>query len=109
MPTDPAQVRRTDPGEPERCPMVAAAPGVFGRRHPRVGGQGCQRESAAWTAQPVIDAVIAEQQQFHERAQPYLDDPGLLRNIVADGCDQARKFAIETMREVREVMGLSHG
>ncbi len=57
----------------------------------------------------MIDAVIAEQQQFHERAQPYLDDPDLLRNIVADGCDKARKLAHETMRDVREVMGLAYG
>jgi len=44
--------------------------------------------------------------EFHERAQPYLDDPALLRNIVADGCDKARKLATETMRDVREAMGL---
>jgi tryptophanyl-tRNA synthetase len=58
--------------------------------------------------QPVIDAILAEQQGFHERAQPYLDDPSLLRNIVADGCDKARKIAQETMREVREAMGLAY-
>jgi tryptophanyl-tRNA synthetase len=58
--------------------------------------------------QPVIDAVIAEQQVFFERAQPYLDDPARLKAIVADGCDRARAVAQETMREVREVMGLSY-
>ena len=58
--------------------------------------------------QPVIDAVLAEQQGFIERAQPYVDDPGLLRSIVADGCDRARGIAQETMREVREVMGLAY-
>ncbi|MCL4746822.1 MAG: tryptophan--tRNA ligase, partial [Burkholderiaceae bacterium] len=58
--------------------------------------------------QPLIDAILAEQQVFHERAQPYLDDPTLLRNIVADGCEQARRMALETMREVREAMGLAY-
>ncbi len=58
--------------------------------------------------QPVIDAVIAEQQPFRERAQPYLDDPSLLRSIVADGCDKARKLAHETMRDVRDAMGLAY-
>jgi tryptophanyl-tRNA synthetase len=43
-----------------------------------------------------------------ERAQKYMDDPSLLRAIVADGCDKARKFATETMRDVREAMGLSY-
>jgi tryptophanyl-tRNA synthetase len=45
---------------------------------------------------------------FHERAQKYLDDPSLVRAIVADGCERARKLAEETMREVREAMGLSY-
>ena len=58
--------------------------------------------------QPVIDAIIAEQAPFHERAQKYLDDPSLVRAIVADGCEQARKLAEETMRDVREAMGLSY-
>jgi tryptophanyl-tRNA synthetase len=58
--------------------------------------------------QPVIDAIVREQQPMHERAQQYLDDPSLVRAIVADGCDKARKLAQETMRDVREAMGLSY-
>ena len=58
--------------------------------------------------QPVIDAIIKEQEPMHERAQPYLDDPSLVRAIVADGNDVARKLAQETMRAVRESMGLSY-
>ena len=57
--------------------------------------------------QPVIDAILAEQQPMFERAQKYLDDPSLLRSIIADGSDKARKVAQETMREVRESMGLA--
>jgi tryptophanyl-tRNA synthetase len=58
--------------------------------------------------QPVIDAILTEQQPMFERAQKYLDDPSLLRSIIADGCDKARKVAQETMREVREAMGLAY-
>ena len=58
--------------------------------------------------QPVIDAIIAEQQPIRERAQKFLDDPTLVRNIVADGCERARKLAEETMRDVREAMGLRY-
>jgi tryptophanyl-tRNA synthetase len=58
--------------------------------------------------QPVIDAILMEQQPMFERAQKYLDDPSLLRSIIADGCDKARKVAQETMREVREAMGLAY-
>jgi tryptophanyl-tRNA synthetase len=50
---------------------------------------------------------LKEQQGFFERAQPYLDDPSLVKNIVADGCDKARKTAQETMRDVREAVGLT--
>ncbi len=110
MPTDPARVRRTDPGEPERCPVWQLhqvysddATREWVQTGCRSAGIGCLE-----CKQPVIDAVLKEQQAFHERAQPYLDDPSLLRNIVADGCDRARKIAQETMRDVREVMGLGY-
>jgi tryptophanyl-tRNA synthetase len=110
MPTDPARVRRTDPGEPERCPVWQLhlvysdeATREWVQTGCRSAGIGCLE-----CKQPVIDAVLVEQQGFLERAQPYVDDPGLLRNIVADGCDRARTIARETMREVREVMGLAY-
>ena len=108
MPTDPARVRRTDPGEPERCPVWQLHL-VYSDEATREWVQvGCRSASIGCLEckQPVIDAILAEQQVFRERAQPYLDDPSLLRNIVADGCEQARKIAQETMREVREAMGL---
>ena len=110
MPTDPARVRRTDKGDPERCPvwqfhLIYSNDDT--RQWVRTGcttaGIGCLD-----CKQPVIDAVIAEQQPFRERAQPYIDDPTLLRNIIADGCDKARKLAQETMREVRDAMGLDY-
>ena len=58
--------------------------------------------------QPVIDAIQKELAPISERAQVYLDDPTLVRNIIADGNDRARKLAAETMRDVRESMGLDY-
>jgi tryptophanyl-tRNA synthetase len=58
--------------------------------------------------QPVIEAVLAEQQPMRERARMYEDDPTLVRNIIADGCEKADKLAQETMRDVREAMGLNY-
>jgi tryptophanyl-tRNA synthetase len=52
--------------------------------------------------------VLKEQEPMRERAQQYLDDPTLVRAIIADGCEKARRMAQETMRDVREVMGLSY-
>ncbi len=110
MPTDPARIRRTDPGDPARCPVWQLHL-VYTDENTREWAQtGCRSAGIGCLdcKQPLIDAVLAEQKTFRERAQPYLDDPSLLRNIVADGCDRARKLAQETMREVREVMGLSY-
>ncbi|MDP1636404.1 MAG: tryptophan--tRNA ligase, partial [Gallionellaceae bacterium] len=58
--------------------------------------------------QPVIEAVLEEQRPMRERAQLNLDDPALVRNIIADGCEKARKLANDTMRDVREAMGLGY-
>ena len=59
--------------------------------------------------QPVIDGILAEQAPMRERAQIYLDDPQLVRDIIADGNAKARKLARETMRDVRQAMGLNYG
>jgi tryptophanyl-tRNA synthetase len=111
MPTDPARGRRTDPGDPGRCP-VWQLHGVYSDDATRQWVQtGCTTAGIGCLEckQPVIDAVLAEQQAFRERAQPYLDDPSLVRNIIADGCERAREAAEATMRDVREAMGLSYG
>jgi tryptophanyl-tRNA synthetase len=110
MPTDPARVRRTDPGEPERCPVWQLHK-VYSDEPTKAWVQtGCRTAGIGCLEckQPVIDAVLKEQEPMRERAQQYLDDPSLVRAIVADGCDKARKMAQETMRDVREVMGLSY-
>jgi tryptophanyl-tRNA synthetase len=56
----------------------------------------------------VIDGVVNELKPIQERAAEYAEDPTLVKNIVAEGCDKARKMARETMREVRDVMGLNY-
>jgi len=110
MPTDPARVKRSDPGTPERCPVWSlhqvysdAARKDWVREGCTTAGIGCLE-----CKQPIVDAVQAELAPMRERAQVYLDDPTLIRNIVADGCDRARRLAAETMRDVREALGLSY-
>ena len=110
MPTDPARVRRTDKGEPERCPVWQLHK-VYSDDATREWVQtGCRSAGIGCLdcKQPVIDAVIRELSPMRERAQRYVEDPTLVRNIIADGCDRARSLAGETMREVREAMGLPH-
>jgi tryptophanyl-tRNA synthetase len=110
MPTDPARVRRTDPGDPLKCPVWQLHEVYSDRNTKDWVMKGCASAGIGCLEckQPVVDAVLAEQEPMHERAQQYLDDPSLVRAIVADGCEKARKLAQETMRDVREAMGLSY-
>jgi len=110
MPTDPARVRRTDPGTPEKCPVWSLHQIYSSEDTKQWVQQGCTTAGIGCIEckQPVIDGVLEEQKPMRERAQQYLDDPALVRNIIADGCEKARKLAGETMRDVREAMGLSY-
>ena len=110
MPTDPARVRRTDIGDPARCPVWQLHVVYSNEETKQWVDKGCKSAGIGCLEckQPVIDAILAEQQPMFERAQKYLDDPSLLRSIIADGGDKARKVAQETMREVREAMGLDY-
>jgi len=111
MPTDPARVRRTDPGNPANCPVwqfhqVYSDDSV--RQWVTAGctsaGIGCLE-----CKQPVIDAVLAELTPIRERAAYYEDNPDQVRNILADGSEKAQELARDTMRDVREAMGLTFG
>lgn len=108
MPTDPARVRRTDPGNPINCPLWQFHLVYSDQTIKDWAEKGCKTAGIGCLdcKQPVIDAILREQQPMFERAQQYLDDPSLLRSIIADGSDKARKVAQETMRDVREAMGL---
>ena len=110
MPTDPARVRRTDPGDPEKCPVWQLHQVYSDQDTKDWVMKGCRSAGIGCLEckQPVVDGILKEQEPMRERAQQYLDDPSLVRAIVADGCDKARKLAQETMRDVREAMGLSY-
>jgi tryptophanyl-tRNA synthetase len=110
MQTDPARVRRTDAGDPDKCPVwqfhqIYSSDEVkaWVQKGCRSAGIGCIE-----CKQPVIEAVLKEQKPMHERAKMYEEDPQLVRNIIADGCEKARKLAQDTMRDVREAIGLDY-
>ena len=110
MPTDPARVKRTDPGDPKRCPVWSFHQ-VYSDPPTQAWVQkGCQSAGIGCLEckQPVIDAIVAEQQPMLERAEPFLKNPKIVREIVDNGTKKAQQTASETMREVREAMGLSY-
>jgi tryptophanyl-tRNA synthetase len=110
MPTDPARIRRTDPGDPDKCPVWQLHQVYSNDATREWVQQGCRSAGIGCIEckQPVITGVLEEQKPMRERAQIYLDDPALVKNIIADGCEKARKLANETMRDVREAMGLGY-
>ena len=110
MPTDPARVRRSDPGDPAKCPVWQFHL-VYSDDKTREWVQhGCKNAEIGCLdcKTPVIDKILAEQAPMYERIQKYEEDPTLVRNIIADGCEKANKLAEETMRDIREAMGLSY-
>ncbi len=110
MPTDPARIRRTDPGDPAKCPVWQLHEVYSDDARKEWVQSGCKSAGIGCIEckQPVIEAVLEELKPIQERAAQYAEDPTLVKNVVAEGCERARKLARETMREVREAMGLNY-
>jgi tryptophanyl-tRNA synthetase len=110
MPTDPARVKRTDAGNPERCPVWEFHKVYSNEATRQWVTQGCKSAGIGCLEckQPVIDGILAEQQPMLARAEPYIANPKIVREIVDAGTERARVTARATMREVREAMGLNY-
>ncbi len=110
MPTDPARVKLTDAGNPERCPVWEFHKVYSNEATRQWVTQGCKSAGIGCLEckQPVIDGILAEQQPMLARAEPYIANPKIVRDIVDAGTERARETARETMREVREAMGLNY-
>jgi len=110
MPTDPNRVRRTDPGDPEKCPVWQFHLVYSPEDVKQWADRGCRDASIGCLEckQPVIDAVLAELNPIRTRAEELAKDPVLVRNILAEGCRKARDAAENTLNEVRRHMGLEY-
>lgn len=109
MPTDTNRVRRTDPGDPKRCPVWQLHE-VYSDEATREWVQeGCTTAGIGCVdcKQPVIDSMIAELKPIRERAKDYTDDPSAVKAIIDEGCEAARDVARDTLDEIRKVMCLS--
>ncbi|MDQ3959740.1 MAG: tryptophan--tRNA ligase [Pseudomonadota bacterium] len=108
MPTDPARVRRQDPGDPEKCPVWKLHQIYSPQEVKAWVQQGCRSAGIGCLdcKQPLIDAVLAELAPIRERAEEYMSDREAVRGIIAEGCETAREVARQTMEEVRQAMGL---
>ncbi|MBK6651456.1 MAG: tryptophan--tRNA ligase [Betaproteobacteria bacterium] len=110
MPTDPARVKRTDAGNPDNCPVWQFHKIYSSNDTQNWVRQGCTSAGIGCLEckRPVIDGILAEQQPMLARAEPYVKNPKLVREIVDAGTDRARTVARATMHEVRGAMGLNY-
>ncbi|MBT4838424.1 MAG: tryptophan--tRNA ligase [Methylococcales bacterium] len=110
MPTDPARVRRTDPGDPNKCPVWQLHQIYSDDSVKNWVTEGCCTAGIGCLdcKQPIIEAVLTELAPIQERAKEYSEQTELVRNIINEGCEEARSIAKKTMEEVRHVMGLSY-
>ena len=110
MPTDPARIKRDDPGQPERC-TVWQFHQIYSNESTQAWVQnGCTSAGIGCLdcKQPIIEAILHEQQPMLERAQRYIQDPRMVRDIIDAGTERARITARETMNDVRQAMGLNY-
>jgi tryptophanyl-tRNA synthetase len=110
MTTDPARVKRTDPGDPNKCPVFD-----LHKIYSNADTQGWITEGCTTAGigcldckGPLIEAILQEQQPMRERALQFEESPELVRSIIAEGCEKARAQARETLDEVRAAMGLDY-
>lgn len=110
MPTDPARVRRNDPGTPEKCPVWAFHKVYSDEATRQWAHAGCTSAEIGCIdcKQRVIDAVLDELRPMQERAREYEQQPELVRTIVNEGCDAAATVARETLADVRAAIGLNY-
>jgi tryptophanyl-tRNA synthetase len=110
MQTDPARARRTDPGDPDKCPVwdlhkifsdePTQAWVQQGCRSAGIGCLDCKKR--------VCDPLVAEISQIRQRAQEYLENRDLVRGIIAEGCEKARDTARQTLEEIHQAMGMNY-
>ena len=110
MPTDPARVRRSDPGDPQKCPVWRFHQIYTDDDTRQWVQEGCVSAGIGCLdcKQPVIDAVLAEQQPIRERSEEFTADPDTVRGIIDEGCEAARDVARDTLDDVRSVMNLAY-
>jgi tryptophanyl-tRNA synthetase len=110
MQTDPARVRRTDPGDPDKCPVWDLHKIYSTAEVQSWASQGCRSAGIGCLEckKPLIDKIVEEISGIRKRAQEFEDNPELVRGIIAEGSEKAREAARQTLEEVRQAMGLQY-
>lgn len=110
MPTDPARVRRSDPGNPDLCPVWQFHEVYSGAETQAWVQEGCRSAGIGCLEckQPVIDGIVEELAPIRERAKQFEENPDTVKSIMAEGTERAREIARDTLADVRQSMGLNY-
>jgi tryptophanyl-tRNA synthetase len=110
MSTDPARVRLTDPGNPNKCPVwnLHEIYGTQDQLDWAMDGCTNAKMGCIECKKPVIDSIVSELLPMQERINKYKSNPSLIQEIILDGSERARSVAKETMKDVRDAMGLTY-
>ncbi|MFN3580899.1 MAG: tryptophan--tRNA ligase [Pseudomonas sp.] len=110
MPTDPARVRRTDPGDPGKCPVYQLHQVYTDKAVHDWVQEGCRSAGIGCLdcKKPLIDAVSEELAPMQQRAREFEANPDAVRAILNEGTERAREAARDTLLEVRQAMGLQY-
>jgi len=110
MPTDPARVRLTDPGDPAKCPVWQLHEVYSDENVLEWVNEGCRTAGIGCIdcKQPIIDSVLKELKPIQDRAKEFEEQPDLVRSVINEGCEKARDIAKDTMTDVRRSMSLEY-
>jgi tryptophanyl-tRNA synthetase len=108
MQTDPARVRRTDPGDPDKCPVWDLHKLYSDESTRQWVNEGCRSAGIGCLdcKKPLIERVVEEVTGMRKRAQEFQDNPELLANLLVEGSEKAREMARATLDDVRRAMHL---
>ena len=107
MPTDPARVKRNDPGDPAKCPVWQFHSIYSSEETQSWVQEGCRSAGIGCIdcKQPVIDAMEKELKPIRERVIEYSEDENTVKSIIKEGCDEARDVARDTLDDVKHAIG----
>ena len=110
MPTDPARVRRNDPGDPQKCPVWQFHRLYSDPQRQEWIQKGCLSAGIGCLdcKKPLIEAINAELEPIRIEALELENNQDVVKSIITEGCEKARDVAQDTLKEVRDAMGLNY-
>jgi len=110
MPTDPARIKLTDPGDPKKCPVWQLHQIYSSEDTLKWVNEGCTKAKIGCIEckKPVLEAINSELEPIQENIFKYQSNPNLIQEIIFEGSESARAVARSTMEEVRDAMGITY-